>query len=621
MKIITLDFETYYTKEFGFSKLTTEEYVRHPDFEVIGVSAQVGDGEPVWYTGTHKEIRKYLDDYKLHNHVVVAHNAAFDMAVLNWRFHIRPKKIIDTLSMARALHGTEVGGSLKALAEFYKVGAKGTEVVDAMGLRRLDFTKEQLDAYGKYCSNDTRLTYEIFLKMLPDFPKSELELIDLTIRMFTEPEIMLDVDALAAHLRQVKAKKAALLAVTAFEQADIMSNNKFAELLKELNVVPPTKISPTTGKETYAFAKTDPGMMALAESEDIQVQALVAARLGIRSTLEESRTERFIAIGERGALPVPLRYYAAHTGRWGGQDAINLQNLPRSSPLKKAMFAPEGFVFCDVDSSQIEARTLAWLAGQEDLVHIFEKNNEEIAAGIPKSQHQHDPYKIMASKIYGVDSVQVTDRQRFFGKTVILGCGYGLGGKTFQKQLAVQKVDIPLDECYRIIEIYRETNYRIPELWKAADRAIHAIIGDTYYEFGTGGIIKVEGKKGIRLPNGLYIKYPNLRWTETRHGTRFMYDTKRGRAVIPTTLHGPKIVENVCQAFARIIIGDQMRVVAKKYKVVMTVHDAIGCVIPEEEADTGLEFVQMCMKLRPEWAPDLPLNCEGGYGESYGDCK
>jgi DNA polymerase len=337
------------------------------------------------------------------------------------------------------------------------------------------------------------------------------------------------------------------------------------------------------------------------------VQALASCRLGVKSTIEETRTQRFIEIADRGLLPIPLRYYAAHTGRWGGDDKVNLQNLPRSSMLKYSIKAQDGYVVIDSDSSQIEARTLAWLAEQNDLVDAFEKGE--------------DVYKIMASAIYNKQEADISKDERFVGKTTILGAGYGMGAKKFQAQLKTFGVDLSEAETQRTIAVYRETYDWIPLLWRRAGEALEAILNDQAMDLGRGGVLKVEGEKGIRLPNGLYIKYPNLRKVENENGKQeYVYDTRKGKATIPNRIYGGKVVENVCQALARIIIGYQMLTIAKKYKVVMTVHDAIAIVAPEAEKETAQEFVEMCMRLRPDWALELPLNCESGVGVSYGDC-
>jgi DNA polymerase len=605
MNIITIDFETYYSSEYGLKKFTTEEYIRNPQFEVIGVAVQVDDGEPEWFTGDALSIYAFLQNYDWENSLALAHNAMFDGFILSHHFGIKPKGWLDTLSMGRALHGTEVGGSLAVLSNHYGLGVKGTEVVNALGLRREEFPTDQLARYGDYCKNDVALTWALFGAMSVGFPPTELLLIDLTIKMFTEPVLQLDVDVLEKHLHRVKASKENMLGL--FDKDTLMSNPKFALMLQDIGVAPPMKKSPTTGKQTYAFSKTDEEFKALLEHSNPDVQAIVAARLGTKSTIEESRTERFIGIANRGPLPVPLRYYAAHTGRWGGDDKVNLQNLPRSSTLKYAMIAPEGYVILDSDSSQIEARTLAWLAGQNDLVQAFEDGE--------------DVYKIMASAIYNNPIEAITKDERFVGKQTILGAGYGMGAPKFQAQLKNFGVEISLDEAKRIIDTYRLTYPKIVELWKDAGVALKAILQKQQTSLGRDGLLSVQGEDGIILPNGLRLKYPNLRLYENEEGkTEIVYDTKKGKATIPNRIYGGKVIENVCQALARIIIGEQMLRIAKKYRVVMTVHDAIAIVVPEAEAEAAKEYVELCMRLRPKWALELPLNCEAGYGTSYGDC-
>lgn len=605
MNIITLDFETFYDRAFSLSKMTTEEYIRDELFEVIGVAVKVGDGETQWFSGTVKKTSEFLDQFDWANSIAVAHNAMFDMAILNWHFDIRPKRIADTLSMLRALDGPDAGNSLAKAAERYGLGVKGDEVVNALGKGRLDFSPEELGRYAQYCINDVDLTYDLFNRIAVGFPAIEFRLIDLTIRMFTEPVLELDATILKDHLAEVQRKKNDLLGKALISKDNLMSNGQLAETLRDMGVEPPTKISPTTGKETYAFAKNDEAFKALLEHENPIVQAIVAARLGVKSTLEETRTERFIRIAERGTLPIPLRYYAAHTGRWGGDDKVNMQNLPRKSPLKKAIRAPEGYTFIDCDSSQIEARTLAWLAGQDDLVAAFDRGE--------------DVYKIMASAIYGVPVDEVTDDQRFVGKTTILGCGYGMGAAKFQAQLLTFGVKMDLDECKRIISVYRETYPMIPLLWRAAGDALDAMANNQTAPLGRDGVLAVEGREGIRLPNGLRLRYENLRWVQTPEGkSEMVYDQKKGRAVLTTRIYGGKCVENICQALARIVIGEQMLMIARRLRVVMTVHDAVGSIAPTEEAEEARTFVEQCMRIRPKWSALLPLNCESKMGASYG---
>jgi DNA polymerase len=550
-------------------------------------------------------MHQFLKKFDWANSLALAHNAPFDGAILKWVYGLSPKGWLDTLSMGRALHGTQVGGSLKVLASYYNIGEKGTEVGDALGLRRADFSPEQLASYGEYCKNDVTLTWNLFGQMSKGFPAVELRLIDLTVRMFTEPVLQLDANKLRIHLDTERTRKEELL--ENFAREDLMSNPKFAATLVAFGVEPPMKVSPATGKQTYAFSKTDEEFKALLEHENPAVQSLVAARFGTKSTIEETRTERFLGIANRGALPIPLRYYAAHTGRWGGDDKLNLQNLPRNSMLKEAIIAPNGYMMIDSDSSQIEARTLAWLAEQDDLVDAFDRGE--------------DVYKIMASAIYGKDVTEITKDERFVGKTTILGCGYGMGAKKFQAQLKNFNVAIDLDEATRIIDTYRATYPKITELWKSAASALKAVLQNQQTTLGRGGVLKIDGSSGVLLPNGLYLRYPNLRILQNDEGkSELVYDTKKGKAIIPTRIYGGKVIENVCQALARIVIGEQMLLVAKKYRVVMTVHDAIACIVPYEQVKTALEYVEMCMRTRPDWGMELPLNCEAGYGTDYGAC-
>ena len=611
MDIITLDFETYYDKDYSLSKITTEEYVRDPRFQVIGVGVKVNDGKTKWFTGPHGYIKQELAEYDWANSAVLAHNMMFDGAIMSWRFNIRPKVLFDTLCMARAIHGVEKSASLKALAENYAVGEKGTEVLDAKGKRRNDFTPAELGAYSRYCVNDVELTYDIFTIMMSrGFPKSELKLIDLTLRMFTEPTIGLDRERLETHLEKTQLMKEDLLKSAGVEdKADLMSNPKFAALLGKFGVPCPMKISPTTGNMTYALAKSDQGMKDLLEDDDPHVQALAAARLGVKSTLEETRTQRFIDIAGRGLLPVPVRYYAAHTGRWGGDDKINLQNLPSRGPnakaLKKCIVAPEGYSIVESDSSQIEARMLAWLAGQDDVVQTFASKG--------------DVYKKMASAIYNVDEADVTKDQRFVGKTTVLGAGYGMGGEKFQLALKNSGVDITKGEAAKIIGIYRETNDMISNMWKQAGSMLRYMVRGDAMPFGKDGVLGVDTyAPGIVLPNGLLIRYDELEEAENeKGGTEYSYKTRMGR----TRIYGGKVVENVTQALARLIIGEQMLRISKKYRVVLTVHDSIVCCVPDQEAEACKTYVEECMRWVPAWAEGLPVDCEAGIGKNYGETE
>ena len=608
MDLITIDFETFYDKDFSLSKLTTEEYVRDRKFEVIGVAVKVNNEPTEWASGTNEQIKKYLHSFDWEDSMLLAHNTMFDGAILSWRYGIKPRIWADTLCMGRAVDGVEVGGSLMAMAERYGLGKKGTEVIAAKGMRREDFSPEQLSQYGDYCINDVELTHNLFKKLVRYFPKKELKIIDLTLRMFIDPVLELDLGLLEEHLVDVRDRKDKLLEEAGVSKEDLMSNPKFAELLTQLGVTPPTKISPTTDKETLALAKSDEGFKALEEHEDVRVQSLVAARLGNKSTLEETRTQRFIDIAKRGTLPIPIKYYAAHTGRWGGADKINIQNLPSRGPngkkLKNSIIAPEGYKLIDADSSQIEARVLAWLAGQDDLVEAF-ANGEDV-------------YKKMASRIYNIAEEDVTKDQRFVGKTTILGAGYGMGAVRFQDQLKVSGVNMDLDEARRVIKIYRDTNWKISHLWREAQNMLINLSREDECVLGKEGVLGCSfSPVGVKVPSGMYIYYNDLEAEQDEKGLQFTYKVRRGR----NKIYGGKVVENVCQAIARCIIGEQMLQIAKKYRVVLTVHDSVVCCVPDAEVSDAQSYIEECMRWTPDWAEGLPIDCESGVGDSYGECE
>ena len=615
MNLVTLDFETYYAQDFSLSKITTEQYIRDRRFEVIGLGLKHGPNPTEWAQGA-DDVTELLASVDWDDTHVLGHNMMFDGAILSWRYNIKPKFLLDTLCMARALHGTEQSVSLKNVSERYGVGEKGTEVIMAKDKRLADFTEEELTAYAGYCKKDVDLTYAIFQKMQPKFPEQELAIIDATLRMFTEPSLELDMGMLEMHLEDVRDRKDKLMVdANITDRKDLMSNAKFAELLSGLGVTPPVKISPTTEKETFAFAKSDKEFQELQEHEDERVQTLVAARLGTKSTLEETRTQRFIDISKRGTLPVPIRYYAAHTGRWGGDDKINLQNLPsrgaNGKKLKKSIIPPHGYTIVECDASQIEARVLAWLAEADELTHAFSVGE--------------DVYVKMAAAIYKVDEADVTGGQRFVGKTTILGAGYGMGAKKFKTQLAGMGVEVDLAEARRVINIYRDTYWKIPTLWNEAQYMLEQLVADQAVRVGRKDVLRIDiPQKAIILPSGLRMFYEDLQLDPAPEGVEpedvwpeYSYKTRRGRK----NIYGGKVVENVCQALARCIIGEQMLLINQKYKSVMTVHDSIAICCPDEEVVQAREHVEQCMRHVPSWAAGLPLECESGIGKSYGDTE
>lgn len=611
MDVITLDIETYYDQDYSLSKMTTEAYVRDPRFEIIGIGIKFGSLiSPIWYGDD--DPGGFLKQIDFSNSAILCHNAAFDGAILSWRFDIKPKMWLDTLSMARPFHLHNVGVSLRMLAEHYNVGNKGHEIIMAHGMRRADFTPYELEKYGEYCKNDVEITHKLFRRLITKFPKTELPIIDQTIRMFTEPVFDLDKKILAEHLNEVRQSKQDLLAKLSGGKTQeefkkiLMSNPQFAALLESMGVSAPKKISKTTGKETFAFSKTDKDFLALKEHPNPAVQALVNARLGVKSTLEETRTEAFSAIAERGRLPILLNYAGAHTFRFSGGDKINLQNLPRGGKLRYAIKAPPGKTVVTADLSQIEARLLAYMAGQDDLVAAFRDKTR-------------DPYAEFASEIYG-KKIDKTNNplERFTGKTSILGLGYYCGWAKFQHMLAIGQggVSVTVDEteARRIVKVYRTKNHRIVALWNRAGMVLSDMVKG-YTGYLSESLPLKYGPQGIELPNGMTLIYPDLQPAEDGGGYTYTSRSKR------VHIYSGKLVENIVQALAQIIIKESMAKIGERYPCKLQVHDEIVCVVPNSEVEEAKEFIGAIMRTPPAWAENLPVECEIESGPSYGDTK
>lgn len=628
MDIVTIDFETYYDKDYSLSKMTTEAYVRDPRFEVIGVGVKVNDHSTDWYSGDNPG--RFLKSLSYKDKAILCHNTAFDGAILSWHFGIKPKLWLDTLSMARPLHNVNVGGSLKSLVTYYGLGAKGDEVINALGKRRADFSSEDMQRYASYCINDVDLTYKLFQKMKGRFTADELRVIDIVLCMYTYPTIELDRKLLHQHLEEVVNRKSNLVAELGLDcteeeaKATLMSNEKFARFLETMGVAVPMKLSLKTNKLSYAFSKTDKAFTTLMEHEDPRVQAAVAARLGVKSTIEQSRTQSLLGVSERGKLPIMLNYYGAHTGRFSGGDKMNLQNLPRGGTLRKSLCAPKGKVLIACDSSQIEARMVAWVSDQSDLLQAFREGR--------------DVYSEFATEVYGRKVTKTDKLERFVGKTSILGLGYGMGAVKFRDTLALGqggiKVEIDGGNAQRIVSIYRNKNHRIASFWNRCGNVLQDLVSGKEGQVLLMKALLPYKDNSIILPNRLPIQYPLLHRTEAGDGFFYVSDGRSFRKAAAAKLmgedanalpwvriYGGKVTENIVQALARIVVTTQMVEIAKRYKIVLQVHDEVVCCVDEAEAEEAKVFIMQCMSTPPSWAPDLPVACEADIGYNYGDAK
>lgn len=424
--ILTLDAETRWDRsEYTLSKMTTEEYIRDPRFHVYGMCIHEYGNErkTQWYR--HDELENIFSTYDWSKTAILCQNAMFDGGILAFRYNVFPVFYLDTLCMARALRGPNAGNSLAKLAEHYGQPPKGHAVNSTEGLGT-DLPAHVEAELAEYCVHDVALTEAVFgylLHRIPApgeaspgmFPLSELKLIDMTIKMYTQATLNLDKNMLQQALDEDNAKLSNLLERTGVEEAQLSSNIRFAALLDELGITPPTKTSKITGKEAFALAKSDAHFQALLNGEREDIALLCEARLRVKSTSERTRAQRFIDISNRGTLPIPLSYYGAATGRWSGTQQINLQNMKRGSALRKAIMAPEGYQIIAGDLSQIEPRVLAWLADYNVMLDTFR------AGG--------DPYATFGSHMFSIPGLTKESHPllRQSAKSALLGC---LGSQT-----------------------------------------------------------------------------------------------------------------------------------------------------------------------------------------------
>lgn len=627
--LLFIDFETFWSADYTLSKLNTRDYVTNQQFQTIGVSTARGvNGAPIWVHDRF-ELDMVMQGNDWSRTGIVAHNARFDAYVLQHHFRARPAFIFDTLSMARAEVKPFTGkASLDACFEFFSklapkdaaqfaAKSKGNATMAAKGRRYEDMSEAFLKDYGIYAKNDVSICRFIFMQMLPRFSLEELRLIDRTIRAYINPRIVLDGEALRAHGMQLRVDKVTALLEAGATKDELMSNDKFAAALERVGVVPPRKISKATGKVTWAFAKTDEPMTDLLEHPDHRVQALVSARLGVKSTLEETRTARFLEIAQQhGTLAVPLAYCSAHTGRFGGDESLNLQNLTRGSPIRHTMLAPRGHSFVVSDASQIEARVLAELAGQKDIVEAFRRGE--------------DVYAFNAAKIYGRPiNKKDNPKERFAGKIAQLALGFAGGANSYYHMCRLQGARVEMPEATRIVDAWRLANPNICLLWEdLLDSMMSIFLSDKSNKMFRKVFLigKCPRRKAgfIEFHNGLRMWYPEPKvGTDKYDRSALVYTHRIGRNAVQRIINRNVATNNAVQGLARTITMGHAVTLSDvpALPLVLTVHDELVFLVQTRIAERAAEAALRVMRTPPLWMPNLPLDAEVSVAMSYGEAK
>ena len=628
---IFADAETYYDREYSLRKMSPVEYVLDPRFETLAWSVAIDREPPILLP--QEEIIKFLRDIK-QPYAVISHNMLFDGVVLAYRYGCHPPALMCTLSLARATiyHSIPNGRlSLANVAKYLGLSDKGGFISQMVGVHWADLVADpgKMMLFSAYAINDVELCRDIFFKLCQLLPPIEAIVMDRVIRMATDPRIQVNVMGLEVYRDKVRRKKADLLSrVTLTDPGMLASAPKFAALLMALGVDPPMKISPSDPeqkKQTYAFAKSDQAFTDLLEHDDPMVQALVAARLGVKSTIEETRSTRFINIGlmtgaSLGApyMPVPLKYSGAHTHRYSGDWLLNMQNLSarKSKEIRQCLYAPEGYTLVAVDAAQIEARIVAWLAQQTDLLDMYVKGD--------------DTYKDFAADIFGLPIYSVSKIHRFVGKTCILGLGFGMSARkllfsirTLSREQGIDLgFDLTLDMCMAWVFKYRQRFYYITALWNDLNNLVARMAQGQAngYEIGP---CKVDGAT-IILPSGLRLFYDNLRFeTDTNGRGGYVYD----QAQFTKRIYGAKLLENIDQALDRQHVVEaglrtEMRARAVGIpdpRVLLNIHDENVHCVPDEYAEPLAAIALQEMARNVEWSAGLPLSAEVKLGKNLAD--
>jgi DNA polymerase len=647
-RILVVDFETRWDRKgYTLSKLTTEQYIRNNEFKAFGACFKdYGVDNTEWVT--HDRLQAYVDSIDWSETAVLAHNAQFDVAILSWVYGVKPCFVFDSLSMARALRGVDAGNGLAQLANEFGLPPKGNAVHSTDGLIELppEVEKELAD----YCKHDTFLCEEVFKRLINGYPAKELRLIDMTLKMFINPVLVLDKEILSEAIEEERTKRHALLSKLGIEETALASNQQFADVLQSMGVKPPTKISKTTGRETLALAKNDALFQALLNSGNEDVELLCEARLAVKSTLERTRAQRFLDIAGRGNLPVPLNYYGAHTGRWSASkgSGLNLQNLKRGSFLRKSIQAPDGYTLIVCDLSQIEPRVLAWLADYDALLNIFSSGQ--------------DPYAQFGAQMFGIPGLSKESHPdlRQSAKSALLGAGYGMGWASFAAQLLTGFLGAPptrYDKAFakqlgitsdyigtflewednvkrlneiphtctenellihavsakKIIDKYRAAAEPVTQFWHLCQELIQKALaeGRSYHH----KCLQFEKEK-IILPNQMALRYTSLKGNADAKGRLQWAYGSDGKK-----LYGGKLTENIVQAVARCVMTDGMLRIQERYPCVLTVHDEVVCLVPEAQQEDAKTWVLAQMVMEPKYMPKIPLEAEIDSAKRYGDAK
>jgi hypothetical protein len=580
-----------------------EEYIFDPRFEVICCS--VYDGETT-VVHTEREHRRWVEGVDWSNTVIMAHNIKFDCAILAWKYRKIAKLYIDTMGVASQFIRPFTGrADLKVCAEYLRLPPKSGILADVHGMRAIDIqTAGMWDAYTDYCGQDARSCWAIWQRYWPEMSRSDKLRLDWTTRNYLQTSLLLDDQVLAANEATLRFDRDTYLAECGLNDPGLLrSSHKFAALLGEMGI----EIEYKSGKveDIPAVAKNDPFIRRLLLHPDPRVVMLTKARLAFSSTIEVTRTKRMRTMCRvtKGRCLIPYNYHAAHTGRPGGTDGMNLTNLGRDSSLRKAIVAQPGRVLVTADAKQIEARIVATLTRCTPLVEAF--------------RDERDPYaEFMCMVLNETITARTHPTERQCGKVCLLSLQYGVGWSTLQKRLLVDGIIVTEDEAKFYVDGYRSGYPMIlghrrnvyPGSGAEACKALReAIVHQREVPWEWNMLMT---PKGIRRPNGSWLFYDQLCVNEGEINY-YSHRYKSWQKLYPGSVN-----ENMAQSMA----GDHVGEVHCKFLKQTRLHnyDALTLDVPVEEATHWEAELIKALSTPPAWAPELPLAAEGKIGKAFG---
>lgn len=617
MQTLVHDYESYLDSEVTLKTMPTIQYVRHPKFKVHGAAIKEDDRPAFWVTG--KDLPKYYAGVQWEEIDSISHHALFDCLVTYEHYGHTPKRRIDTLGLARALLPADLDFDLDSLGTVLGIGGKhgGGKIIQRIkGI--VDLPADLELELAEYAIVDAERAYQFYQLLWPHLPEIERRLLDLTIRMGTQGVLRFNHTTAQEAKRESEERRTKIILASGLSETTLRSADKLAEEFRKRGVEPPTKVSEkkskTAGTEirTYAFSKSDRAFLDLLDHPD--VAHIANGRLAAMSSGDVKRIDRLLAITGLAPfnIPMPLNYCGAHTYRWSGTGKINVQNLKKENgkagKLRKSFEAPDGYVINVADSAQIELRMNMWYCKQLDILDIL-------------SRPDGDVYSHTATSLFNrpINKAMVQERQ--FGKVVELGCGYQMGWPKFKATCAIGPMGNPPifisnEEAQNAINTYRATHPMVVAKWDWLARVAIPTMAQKDCHLQDGPItFKFER---IELPNGLALQYPNLRFhvNEETGESGWVY----GLNGVVHKIYGGKLLENIIQALARIVVAEQLdridREVEHAVCASMT-HDENIAVSPDPHAENVQRQMIAIMSTAPAWAPDLPVKAEGGYAKEY----